>query len=71
MNNIEFDVPQSQETLRSGDYVMNNMELESRETLRSGASNYVNGKGIIEVTLTDNPIVNVLNVNNVQKYEQY
>jgi hypothetical protein len=37
----------------------------------SRANNYVGGKGIIEVTLVDHPIVNVLNVNNVQKYEKY
>ena len=44
---------------------------KASEYIYSSASNYVDGKGIIEVTLTDNPIVNVLNVNNVQKYEQY
>ena len=44
---------------------------KASEYIYSSASNYVNGKGIIEVTLTDHPIVNVLNVNNVQKYEQY
>lgn len=44
---------------------------KASEYIYSSASNYINGKGILEVTLVDNPIVNVLNVNNVQRYEQY
>jgi REP element-mobilizing transposase RayT len=44
---------------------------KASEYIYSSASNYVNGKGLIEVELVDNPIVNVLNVNNLQKYEQY
>lgn len=44
---------------------------KASEYIYSSASNYVDGKGILEVTLVDNPIVNVLNVNNVQRYEQY
>lgn len=44
---------------------------KASEYIYSSASNYVNSKGLIEVELVDNPIVTVLNVNNVQKYEQY
>lgn len=44
---------------------------KASEYIYSSASNYVYGKGILEVTLADNPIVNVLNVNNVQRYERY
>jgi len=44
---------------------------KASEYIYSSASNYVNGKGILEVILVDNPIVNVMNVNNVQKYDRY
>jgi len=39
--------------------------------LYSSASNYVNDTGIIPIVRADNPIINVLNVNNVQKYNNY
>lgn len=41
------------------------------EYIYSSASNYFYGKGIVKVVLADNPEINVLKVNNVQKYEQY
>jgi REP element-mobilizing transposase RayT len=44
---------------------------KASEYIYSSASNYVYGKGKVEVLLADNPVINVLNVNNVQKYEKY
>ena len=44
---------------------------KASEYIYSSASNYVHGKGIVKVVLADNPVINVLHVNNVQKYEQY
>jgi len=44
---------------------------KASEYIYSSASNYLYGKGIVEVVLAGNPVINTLNVNNVQKYEQY
>lgn len=37
----------------------------------SSASNYVNDTGLVTITKADNPIVDVMNLNNVQRYDQY
>lgn len=37
----------------------------------SSASNYVDGKGIIDVELVQIPVVNVLNANSIIKYTSY
>ena len=37
----------------------------------SSASNYVNDIGLVTITKADNPIVDVMNLNNVQRYNQY
>jgi hypothetical protein len=39
--------------------------------LYSSASNYVNDVGLVFVEKADNPIVDVKNVNNVQRYDLY
>lgn len=39
--------------------------------LYSSANNYVNNKGLVEVVLMDNPVVNVHNLNNVFKRTDY
>lgn len=37
----------------------------------SSASNYVNDSGLIEIEKADNPIVDVMNLNNLQRYDLY
>ena len=37
----------------------------------SSASNYVNDSGLIEIEKADNPIVDVMNLNNLQRYDSY
>ena len=37
----------------------------------SSASNYVNDNGLIEIEKADNPIVDVMNLNNLQRYDLY
>lgn len=37
----------------------------------SSASNYVNNKGIIEVEIVDNPVVDVLKSSLITKYNQF
>jgi len=37
----------------------------------SSASNYINGSGLIAIEKADNPIVDVLNLNNFTKYNDY
>jgi len=40
---------------------------KAQDYIYSSASNYINNKGLIKVTLADNPVVNVLNLSNVQR----
>lgn len=40
---------------------------KAEDYIYSSASNYVYGTGLIKIVLADNPVVNVLNTNNVQK----
>jgi len=40
---------------------------KAQDYIYSSASNYINGKGILNVTLADNPVVNVLDLSNIQK----
>jgi hypothetical protein len=35
------------------------------------ASNYVSDKGLLKIEKVDNPIVDVLNLNNFAKYNEY
>ena len=42
-----------------------------QDYMYSSASNYVNNTGIIDVELVQNPVVNVLNLNNMVKYISY
>ncbi|REC70031.1 hypothetical protein DRF58_10965 [Epilithonimonas hispanica] len=37
----------------------------------SSASNYVNGKGLLEIELADNPIIDVTKKNEFWKYNNY
>lgn len=37
----------------------------------SSASNYVNDKGLVKITKADNPIVSVLDLSNMQRYNSY
>ena len=37
----------------------------------SSASNYVNDSGLIEIEKAENPIVDVMNLNNLQRYDLY
>lgn len=37
----------------------------------SSASNYVNDSGLIEIEKADNPVVDVMNLNNLQRYDSY
>ena len=42
-----------------------------QDYIYSSASNYVDGKGIIDVELVEIPVVNVLNSNSFVKYNSY
>ena len=42
-----------------------------QDYLFSSASNYVDGKGLIEIELVQAPIVNVLNANSILKFNSY
>lgn len=44
---------------------------KAQDYLYSSASNYVNGKGLINVELADNPIVNVTKTSEFWKYNNY
>jgi len=39
--------------------------------LYSSASNYVNDVGLVFIEKADNPIVDVMNLNNLQRYDSY
>jgi REP element-mobilizing transposase RayT len=45
--------------------------LSPQDYIYSSASNYVNRRGIIEVDIVHNPIVNVLNASSFTKYNSY
>ena len=44
---------------------------KASEYIYSSASNYVHDSGLIVITKADNPIVDVLNLNNFSKYNEY
>jgi REP element-mobilizing transposase RayT len=45
--------------------------LNPQDYIYSSASNYIDGKGIIEVEVVQIPVVNVLNPNSIIKYSSY
>ena len=44
---------------------------KASEYIYSSASNYVHDKGLITIEKADNPVVDVLNLNNFTKYNEY
>ena len=44
---------------------------KASEYIYSSASNYVHDKGLITIEKVDNPVVDVLNLNNFTKYNEY
>ena len=45
--------------------------LKPQDYIYSSASNYVDGKGILDVEIVQIPIVNVMNPNSISKYISY
>jgi hypothetical protein len=45
--------------------------LKPNDYVYSSASNYVDGKGILDVEIAQIPVVNVLNPNSIIKYNSY
>ena len=40
---------------------------KAQEYIYSSANNYINNKGLLKITLADNPVIDVLNLSNIQK----
>ena len=45
--------------------------LKPQDYIYSSASNYVNGKGILDFEIVQIPVVNVMNPNSISKYISY
>ena len=43
--------------------------IKASHYIYSSASNYINDNGLIIIEKADNPIVDVLNLNNLQRYD--
>ena len=44
---------------------------KAQDYIYSSASNYVNGKGLVEIELAENPVVDVTKPNEFWKYNNY